>query len=222
MTIESTNLFEVKLNTLEIAKLTGKLHKNVIADVRKMLHALEVDGLTFQRIYLDAYKREKPMYELPEDLVNTLITGYSIKLRHAVVTELQIKHKALIEVQQAETVEEAKAISTEAMLATESRKYLRETNKGFNDLVTEAHKKGTIKAPSTGIACSNLNRLLNIAVNGEAPSKTKNETGLSPREKMLAEGNFTALMQTIQTQGMIEALISDGKNYADIKKALIG
>jgi len=38
---------------------------------------------------LDAYKREKPCFNLPRDLTETLITGYSTPLRHKVVVRLR-------------------------------------------------------------------------------------------------------------------------------------
>lgn len=42
------------MSSVEIAELTGKEHKNVLADVRKMLEELELGELSFQRTYLDS------------------------------------------------------------------------------------------------------------------------------------------------------------------------
>ena len=42
------------MSSLEIAKLTGKDHKNVLADVRKMLEELEITDLNFQGSYKDS------------------------------------------------------------------------------------------------------------------------------------------------------------------------
>lgn len=44
--------------------MTGKEHFNVLVDVRKMLEDLEEDGLKVQGIYLDAYGREKPCFNM--------------------------------------------------------------------------------------------------------------------------------------------------------------
>ncbi len=75
------------MSTLEIAKLTGKSHDNVLRDARKMLEELGFgDGLSFEGIYLDAYKREKPCFNLPKDLTYTLVSGYSVQMRHRIVT----------------------------------------------------------------------------------------------------------------------------------------
>jgi phage regulator Rha-like protein len=73
------------MTSLEIADLTEKDHKNVMRDIRVMFVALGVDGLRFERIYRDAANREKPCFKLSYDETMTLITGYSIPLRAAVV-----------------------------------------------------------------------------------------------------------------------------------------
>tara|TARA_Y100001956_G_C4072601_1_gene164611 strand:- start:514 stop:720 length:207 start_codon:yes stop_codon:yes gene_type:complete len=64
---------------LEIAKLTGKRHNDVMRDCRVMFEALEMDEEVqrrFARYYKATNGKKNPMIELPEDLVNTLITGY--------------------------------------------------------------------------------------------------------------------------------------------------
>jgi len=78
------------MSSLEIAELTDKNHADVLRDIRKMLGDLgKGDGSKFAGIYFDAYKREKPCFNLPRDLTETLITGYSVPLRHAVVVRLR-------------------------------------------------------------------------------------------------------------------------------------
>lgn len=75
--------------SLEMSELTGKNHADVMRDIRNMLEDLGgEDASKFAGIYLDAYKREKPCYNLPRDLTETLITGYSAPLRHKVVVRL--------------------------------------------------------------------------------------------------------------------------------------
>jgi len=77
------------MSSREIAELTQKEHKNVKRDCEVMFADLELDVLRFERIYFDSMNREQAEYVLPSDLVLTLVTGYSIKLRHAVVTRLK-------------------------------------------------------------------------------------------------------------------------------------
>ena len=76
------------MSSREIAELTGKQHRNVVRDIRAMLDELERDVLTFERIYLDGMNRQQTEYLLDRELTETLITGYSIKLRHKVILRL--------------------------------------------------------------------------------------------------------------------------------------
>lgn len=83
---------------MEIAELTGKEHFNVLIDIRKMLSELEVTALSFQVSYQDSTGRTLPMFSLPKDLTITLVSGYSVPMRHAIVTrwmELEAKAPAL-------------------------------------------------------------------------------------------------------------------------------
>ncbi|MFS2159206.1 phage antirepressor KilAC domain-containing protein [Pseudomonas sp. Pseusp122] len=78
------------MSSREIAELTGKQHKDVIRDVRVMLKALQDDGADL-RHHTDVkdgrgYTAE---FLLSRDLTETLITGYSIPLRHRVVCRLR-------------------------------------------------------------------------------------------------------------------------------------
>jgi Rha family phage regulatory protein len=76
------------MSTRLIAELTGKEHKNVKRDCEIMFAELEIDALSFERIYLDSMNRQQTEYLLTKDLVETLITGYNIKLRYQVIQRL--------------------------------------------------------------------------------------------------------------------------------------
>lgn len=76
------------MSTRLIAELTGKEHKNVKRDCEIMFTELGIDALSFEHIYLDSMNRQQIEYLLPKDLVETLITGYSIKLRYQVIQRL--------------------------------------------------------------------------------------------------------------------------------------
>ena len=52
LTVLASQPAEMTMSSLEIAKLTGKEHKNVLADIRTMLEELEIEELSFQRFYL--------------------------------------------------------------------------------------------------------------------------------------------------------------------------
>lgn len=88
----SENVSCAKMSSREIAELTGKRHPDVKRDIQSMASELEEDVSDFARIYLDSMNREQTEYLLDKELTETLLTGYSAKMRRAVVrrwTELE-------------------------------------------------------------------------------------------------------------------------------------
>ena len=73
------------MSSQEIARLTGKDHKNVKRDIEKMLTELKEDALKFEHIYLDSMNRKQTEYLLDRELTDTLLTGYSAILRRKVI-----------------------------------------------------------------------------------------------------------------------------------------
>lgn len=88
-TMPSNIDFTAVMTSREIAEITGKAHRHVTRDILVMLNELELDASTFGRIYLDTLNRKQTEYVLDWELTMTLITGYSIKLRNAVIKRLQ-------------------------------------------------------------------------------------------------------------------------------------
>ncbi|ENA7034913.1 Rha family transcriptional regulator [Escherichia coli] len=98
------NTKPLTMSTLQIAELTGKNHKDVMRDFRNMVDSLEKgsklvggDGRNFAPIgfykettYKDSLNRNKPMYELDEDLCNTLVMGYDAPLRFKIAKEWRL------------------------------------------------------------------------------------------------------------------------------------
>lgn len=79
----------ITMSSREVADLTGKQHHHVVRDIKHNLAELNMDASKFGCIYLDSSNRKQTEYLLPPDLVMTLLTGYSVPLRHRVVTRLQ-------------------------------------------------------------------------------------------------------------------------------------
>lgn len=73
------------MSSLEIAELTGKLHKNVMRDIKKILNEVEIDTLKFELIYRDISGREQMRFELPKRECDLIIAGYSAKYRLAII-----------------------------------------------------------------------------------------------------------------------------------------
>ncbi len=84
-----TNFDTQTMSSREIAELTNKRHPDVKRDCEVMFKELDLDVSKFAHIYLDTMNRKQSEYLLPRDLVETLITGYNIKLRHAVLSRLR-------------------------------------------------------------------------------------------------------------------------------------
>ncbi len=83
------------MSTKEIAELTGKEHKNVLADCRTMFDGLGMHSAEFSAQYKDSTGRTLPLFNLPKDLTFTLVAGYSVELRHRIVTRwLELESKA--------------------------------------------------------------------------------------------------------------------------------
>lgn len=79
----------VTMSSREIAELTGKLHKNVIRDIREMLDVLKKDGSDLSHVREIADSRGYTSeFHLDRELTETLITGYSIPLRRRVIKRL--------------------------------------------------------------------------------------------------------------------------------------
>ena len=77
------------MSSLEISKLTGKEHYNVLADIRNMLEGLELGALEFQDTYLSAQKKQMPCFNLPKRECFILVSGYNLKLRAAIIDRWQ-------------------------------------------------------------------------------------------------------------------------------------
>jgi hypothetical protein len=77
------------MSTMEIADLTGKQHKNVLADCRKMLEELNLRTADFSAVRKAGNNREYEVFNLDERLTINLVGGYELKLRDAVTLEWQ-------------------------------------------------------------------------------------------------------------------------------------
>lgn len=82
-TFNTTNT-TLTMSSREIAELTGKEHRNVMRDIRSMLEALGEDVLSFEQMSQDSYGRPLTIFNLPNDLTITLVSGYNIQMRYAI------------------------------------------------------------------------------------------------------------------------------------------
>jgi phage antirepressor YoqD-like protein len=77
------------MSSREIAERTGKEHKNVLADIRKMLADLSLASAEFSANVPDSYGRMQPGYRLPKRECLILVSGYNVELRAAIIDRWQ-------------------------------------------------------------------------------------------------------------------------------------
>lgn len=77
------------MSSRDIAELTGKEHFHVKRDCKTMFSELNLNPKGYIQNWIHPQNGQTyNEYLLPKDLVETLITGYSIKLRHQVIQRL--------------------------------------------------------------------------------------------------------------------------------------
>lgn len=93
----STDLSTVPLtmSSLEIAGLTGKLHRHVLRDADKMLSELQIDGSKFGLVYRDAKGEGRRCLNLPKRECLILVSGYSVEMRARIIDRWMMLEAAL-------------------------------------------------------------------------------------------------------------------------------
>ncbi len=88
------------MSSLEIAELTGKQHKHIMADCRNMFSMIKIDAADFSASQKYGNNNTREIYNLDKRLTLTLISGYDIALRFTIIKrweelELQAAPKPL-------------------------------------------------------------------------------------------------------------------------------
>lgn len=77
------------MSSREIAELTGKMHKNVFEDIRKMLDSLGLAAADFSAtafvVWPNNSTRPVQVFNLPKRETIILVSGYSVVLRARIV-----------------------------------------------------------------------------------------------------------------------------------------
>ena len=203
----ATQSSEMTMSSLEIAKLTGKEHRNVLRDIRTMLEELEIGALKFERSYLSAQNKQMQCFNLPKHECMVLVTGYSIKLRSAVL----LRWQELEDAQRAPakpaysflTSTSRERIEHEMALALETYDVLRavERKMGIGDYTTWAQLRAAnpdvyVMQGRNGAPIPNRVTKAYIADHGKEPTKYGLDNGTSQ-----FQGNVypvTWLMKTVK------------------------
>lgn len=107
------------MSSREIAELTGKDHKHVLSDIRKMFDDLGLHSAEFSAQYKDSTGRTLPMFNLPKRETLILVSGYDTVLRAKVVdrvAELESQSAGAFKIPG--TLSEALRLASETMADT--------------------------------------------------------------------------------------------------------
>jgi phage regulator Rha-like protein len=77
------------MSSLEIAELTGKQHKDVLENIRKVLTEAEINSAEFSAQYKDSTGRSLACFNLPKRECDLVVSGYSVKYRLAIIDRWQ-------------------------------------------------------------------------------------------------------------------------------------
>lgn len=77
------------ISSLEIAKITGKPHGNVMLDIRRILDEAQIGQQEFLSSYRNAQNKEQPCFILPRRESDLIVSGYSVKYRLAIIDRWQ-------------------------------------------------------------------------------------------------------------------------------------
>lgn len=106
------------ISSLEIAKITGKHHKEVMRDIRSTLEQAEIDQRGFAQVYKAGNGQDQPCFLLPKRECMLVISGYSVKYRLAIIDRLEELEAKASKPQRIYTrVEQARMALAEAELA---------------------------------------------------------------------------------------------------------
>ena len=128
------------MTSREIAELTGKEHKNVLVDIRKMLEDLDLSSADFSAQYKDSTGRTLPCFNLPKRETMILVSGYSIPMRARIIDrwqELEGTAPKPVELSRMDILKLAME-SEEARIKAEAQLAIAAPKAQFHDAVSEA------------------------------------------------------------------------------------
>lgn len=212
----------LRMTSREIAELTGKEHKNVNADIRRMLDDLGEDALKFQRIYLDSMNRQQMEYHLDREHTECLITGYSAILRMRVIKRLR-------------ELESASALPADYPQALRHAADLAERTLRLQSQLAEAAPKidfaDRVSEISKGISIPNYAKAVGLGpiklfewMRSQGVLITGGQRHNLPMQRLIDSGYFAVRQGTYETNGEVRASFTTmltGKGEQWLTKKLI-
>src|SRR5690625_2745382 len=193
---------DIKMKSIDIAKVTGKMHKHVMADVRKEITELgnKIGRTIFRPTErIDSQNRKQPIYEFGKDGAMQLALKYDAKTRYHViqyiekleskpVSQLDILQGAVNQLVQQENrliAVEKKQDEIGEIITLNTQEWRRKANKIINSI---ANKRGGFEAYSDvrnesyelleerakcRLSIRLTNRKAEMALNGASQSKIR-------------------------------------------------
>lgn len=217
------------MTSVELAELTGKEHKNVLADIRRML--VEIQSAEKSAEYRDSLGRAQPCLLLDKEETLCLVAGYSAQLRIRIIRrwrelEQQVHQPGLVIPQTlpealrlaAELAEQKMALEQKVAMdapAVEFAKQIASVEKG---ITLSAFAKTVGLGPNTLFTLLRDRKIL-MSCRGERwnlPMQEYVDRGLFATRESSFDSNgerrisFTPLITGKGQQWLVERLIRDG------------
>jgi hypothetical protein len=171
--MEKNLLKSERMTSIEIAEITGKLHKNVLRDIEKMEEGwIKGGGLKFELTsYVDNWNREKPCYSLTKTECLYVATKYNDEARAKLVLrwEQLEKEKALSEFSIPKTYLEALKLAVQQQEKIEKL----EPKADYTDKVLLSPEKLTTTEVAKSFGMKSPQKLNGILINLGVQYKTK-------------------------------------------------
>ena len=107
--MKSISVVVKSMSSLEIAELTGKEHRNVMSDIRKMLDELNIDAAMFSATYKAGRNNTYECFNLPKRETLILVSGYSVSMRASIIDRWQeLESQELLESERKNSRQQAK------------------------------------------------------------------------------------------------------------------
>lgn len=127
-----------RMTSLEIAEVTGKLHKNILVDIRDEVEKLEKQGINSELIfqpgeYKDKNNQSRPMYNLTKEGVLQLAARYDAVVRFKLIEKVTKGQQQL---------SPAQYLLQQAQWMVEAENRLNTVENGINDIQKEVIRLG--------------------------------------------------------------------------------
>ena len=136
--MKDLSIIKETMSSIEIAELTGREHKNVMAAIRSMEPAwVKINGLRFKLVeYADKKGEMRPCYELTKIECLYIATKFNDEARAKLVLRWEQLEKEKLQ-EQLRPMSSAEIILQMAQLGVEHEKRIAKVELGFNKIIEE-------------------------------------------------------------------------------------